>query len=93
MNIERSLWAVGVNNRVDLANAEAQIQERLAYQLMIEGVTLTAPHRVYLETDVKVGHDTTINDVSLRGKSTIGNGCTIGQGSVSSIVSLKMGFR
>ena len=28
LNIERSLWAVGVNNRVDLANAEAQIQER-----------------------------------------------------------------
>ncbi|MGB0646468.1 MAG: bifunctional UDP-N-acetylglucosamine diphosphorylase/glucosamine-1-phosphate N-acetyltransferase GlmU [Bradymonadia bacterium] len=80
---QRSLWAVGVNNRVDLANAEAQVQKRLAHQLMIEGVTLTAPHRVYLETDVTVGTDTTIEpDVSLRGHSTIGVGCTIGQGSI-----------
>ncbi len=83
LDLERSLWAVGVNNRLDLATAEAQIQSRLRTQHLLAGVTMLAPDRVYLETRVHIGSDTTLApDVTLQGSTRIGQNCTIGQGAI-----------
>lgn len=76
-----SRWAVGVNNRVDLAAAEAQLQLRVKNALMLSGVTMLDPTRVYVESAVQVGADTTLGlDVTLKGHTKIGEGCVIEQG-------------
>ena len=83
LDLERSLWAVGVNNRVDLSTAEAQVQTRLRTQHMLGGVTMLTPDRVYLETLVEIGVETVLApDVTLKGATRIGQHCSIGQGSI-----------
>ena len=82
LDAETSQWAVGVNNRVDLAAAEAQIQARLRTELMLLGVTMVDPSRVYVEAGVTVGPDTVLGpDVYLKGKTRVGAECHIEQGS------------
>lgn len=67
--------AGGVNDRVDLADAEARMQHRLRTGLMRGGVTLLQPETVFLHDGVSVGMDTVIEGgVSLLGQTTIGSG-------------------
>ena len=71
--------ALGVNDRVQLAEAERVYRRRLAERLMRAGVTMIDPATVYLDVDVEVGQDTVIlPNTHLRGGTTIGTGCTIG---------------
>ncbi len=78
---EAAADACGVNDRVDLADAEQRMQRRLRAQLMRDGVTLIDPARVTLHAGVEVGPDTVIEpDVSLLGQTFIGPGCHIEQG-------------
>jgi bifunctional UDP-N-acetylglucosamine pyrophosphorylase/glucosamine-1-phosphate N-acetyltransferase len=50
----------GVNDRVQLAGAEADIQARLRRTLMAGGTTLVAPETVFLQSDTKIGRDVII---------------------------------
>ena len=50
----------GVNDRNDLARAEAALQERLRRAAMSAGVTMTDPASVFLAWDTKFGRDVTI---------------------------------
>ncbi len=71
--------AIGVNDRVQLAEAERVYRRRQAERLMRAGVTMTDPATVYVEAGVEIGQDTTIlPNTHLRGGTTIGSGCTIG---------------
>jgi bifunctional UDP-N-acetylglucosamine pyrophosphorylase / glucosamine-1-phosphate N-acetyltransferase len=73
------LVVAGVNNRIDLADCEAELQRRLRERLMLDGVTMTDPTAVFVDHDVRVGRDTVIHPgVHLRKGSTIGEGCAIG---------------
>jgi bifunctional UDP-N-acetylglucosamine pyrophosphorylase/glucosamine-1-phosphate N-acetyltransferase len=73
--------ASGVNDRLDLAAAEARMQRRLRRSLMTDGVTLIDPARVTLHDGVEVGPDTVIEpDVSLLGSTRIGSRCHLEQG-------------
>lgn len=73
--------AHGVNDRVDLARAEARMQARLADELMRAGVTLVDPRRFRVDDGVEVGADTVIEpDVALLGATHIGRGCILEQG-------------
>lgn len=67
----------GVNDRVQLAAAEAVMQRRLRERIMREGATLTAPETVYLATDTKVGRDVVIEP-----HCVFGRGVLIGDGAV-----------
>jgi bifunctional UDP-N-acetylglucosamine pyrophosphorylase/glucosamine-1-phosphate N-acetyltransferase len=48
---------MGVNDRIQLAAAEAVLQDRLREQAMRAGVTLIAPHTVFFSSDTKIGRD------------------------------------
>ena len=68
---------MGVNDRVQLAAAEAAMQRRLRRRAMIEGATLIAPETVFLSMDTKIGRDVTIEP-----HVVIGKGVTIEDGAV-----------
>lgn len=52
--------ALGINNRAELAQAEAIWQERTRRRMMLAGVTLVAPETVYFSHDTEIGAETTI---------------------------------
>jgi len=70
---------MGINTRMDLANAHTAFKEQITLKWMEQGVTIVDPHSVYIEPDVKIGRDTLILPfTSLLGKTSIGSGCVIG---------------
>lgn len=73
----REAW--GINDRVQLAQAEAVMRERILTALMREGVTIVDPATTYVDAGVLVGPDTTLlPGTMLRGASRIGRECVIG---------------
>lgn len=69
----------GVNDRAQLAEATAIVQDRLRHALMLSGVTLIDPATTYLDRGVTVGRDTVIYPGTiLEGATTVGAGCRIG---------------
>ncbi|QEN87675.1 bifunctional UDP-N-acetylglucosamine diphosphorylase/glucosamine-1-phosphate N-acetyltransferase GlmU [Labrys sp. KNU-23] len=67
----------GVNDRLQLAAAEAVMQSRLRTVAMREGVTMTAPETVFLSHDTRIG-----NDVVIEPNCWFGPGVTIESGAV-----------
>lgn len=52
--------ALGVNNRAELAEAEAIWQQRRRRAAMLSGVTLIAPQTVFFSFDTEIGADTVV---------------------------------
>ena len=74
---------LGVNDRVQLAEAEAMLRRRVLEDLMRSGVTVEDPATTYVEAGVRVGADTILRPgVRLTGASVIGERCEIGPNSV-----------
>ena len=68
---------LGVNDRADLAKAEAELQDRLRTAAMQSGVTLIAPETVFLSADAVIEPDVIIEPHVI-----IGKGCQIGEGTI-----------
>ncbi len=68
---------LGVNDRVDLAAAEATLQSRLRTAAMQAGVTMIAPDTVFLAADAVIEQD-----VIIEPHVVIGSNCHIGEGTV-----------
>lgn len=51
---------LGVNSRVELAQAEAAFQARTRHAMLVAGVTMTAPETVFFAHDTVVGNDVVI---------------------------------
>jgi bifunctional UDP-N-acetylglucosamine pyrophosphorylase/glucosamine-1-phosphate N-acetyltransferase len=69
----------GVNDRLQLSVAEAELRRRTNEQLLRQGVTMVDPARTYIDTTVRVGGDVTIFPGSLlQGRTVVGAGCEIG---------------
>jgi bifunctional UDP-N-acetylglucosamine pyrophosphorylase/glucosamine-1-phosphate N-acetyltransferase len=69
----------GVNDRLQLASAEAELRRRTNESLLRSGVTMVDPQSVYVDTTVAVGRDVTLfPGVILQGSTTIGDGSEIG---------------
>jgi len=69
---------MGVNDRVQLAAAEAIMQGRLREAAMRGGATLIAPETVFLSADTKIGRDVLIEPhVVIRNGVRIEDGATI----------------
>jgi bifunctional UDP-N-acetylglucosamine pyrophosphorylase/glucosamine-1-phosphate N-acetyltransferase len=84
--------ALGVNDRADLAHAEARAWERKRQRLMREGVTMRLPETIAVDEDVQIGGDTVILPYSqLSGATVVGSACVIGPAAV--IVSSRLGDR
>ncbi len=70
---------MGVNDRLQLSEADRAVRERLCRELMAKGVTIVDPQTTYLGRLVSVGMDSVIfPGTHLRGKTTIGERCEIG---------------
>jgi bifunctional UDP-N-acetylglucosamine pyrophosphorylase/glucosamine-1-phosphate N-acetyltransferase len=70
---------MGLDDRVNLARAEALMRQRINEGWMLAGVTLLDPASTYIEASVEVGQDTVIYpNTHLRGSTTIGRDCRIG---------------
>lgn len=70
---------LGVNSRVQLAQATYVMQDRINARLMDAGVTMLDPALVWVGPEVTVGRDTELLPMTmLWGKTSIGEGCVIG---------------
>ena len=75
--------AMGVNNRVQLAEAEAVMRRRIRKRWMLEGVAMPDPSSVYIDFDVTLGQDTIVMpNTHIRGRTQIGAGCEIGPNAI-----------
>ena len=73
--------AHGINDRVDLARAEALLQFDRRQSLMRAGVTMRDPTRVWIDDAVEIGSDCVLEpDVSLLGTTRVASGCVVEQG-------------
>lgn len=79
--LEDSSEAMGINSRVQLAEAAAILRRRINEKWMLAGVTLIDPATTYIDEGVEIGPDTVIHPgVSLWGASRIGRDCLIEPG-------------
>jgi bifunctional UDP-N-acetylglucosamine pyrophosphorylase/glucosamine-1-phosphate N-acetyltransferase len=70
---------LGVNNRVQLAEAEQIFRRRILERHMYAGVTIIDPATIYIDEDVQIGSDTVIlPGTMITGKTTIGSWCRLG---------------
>jgi bifunctional UDP-N-acetylglucosamine pyrophosphorylase/glucosamine-1-phosphate N-acetyltransferase len=69
----------GVNDRAQLAVAEAELRARTNERWMRRGVTMVDPEQTYVDSSVELGMDVTLFPGSvLRGATVIGDGAEIG---------------
>lgn len=73
----------GINDRVQLNEAERIMQKRINETHMRNGVTMRNPESVYIEDGVEIGSDTEIcQNVTIKSGTKIGSDCVIGTGTV-----------
>ena len=79
----RPLDVLGVNSRVELARAHAELQRRHNRKLMESGVTLYAPETILIAPDCTIGPDTVIEaGTRISGGSRIGRDAHLATGAV-----------
>ncbi len=70
---------LGINDRIQLSNAEQIMQKRILEAHMKNGVSIIDPKTTFIEADVVIGRDTVIEPrTHLRGQTRIGEHCVIG---------------
>ena len=79
LEAQDALEALGVNDRVQLAQAAAEIRRRTLESLMLEGVTVEDPATTYVDPSVRVGRDSVLKPMTvLSGDTTLGEDCVVG---------------
>ncbi len=74
-----AMEAAGVNDRAQLAVAEAELRDRINERWMRRGVTMWDPERTYVDAGVHLTPDVSLlPGVILRGRCVIGEGSEIG---------------
>ena len=70
---------LGVNDRSQLATAEAELRQRINTSWMREGVTMVDPERTYIDATVELETDVRLlPGTILEGRTVIGTGAVIG---------------
>ncbi|MGH2961091.1 MAG: bifunctional UDP-N-acetylglucosamine diphosphorylase/glucosamine-1-phosphate N-acetyltransferase GlmU [Solirubrobacterales bacterium] len=70
---------LGVNNRADLALVTAEARRRILERHMLAGVTVVDPGATWIDADVEIEPDATIEPATcLRGATRIGAGAIVG---------------
>lgn len=73
---------LGINNRVQLAQAEDTVHRGICRNLMLSGVTLISPATTYIDASVTIDPDTVIYpNTTIQGNTHIGSDCQIGPNS------------
>ncbi|MFV0316216.1 MAG: bifunctional N-acetylglucosamine-1-phosphate uridyltransferase/glucosamine-1-phosphate acetyltransferase [Microthrixaceae bacterium] len=71
----------GVNDRAQLAAAEAELRRRTNHDLLGAGVTMVDPSATYVDTTVTLGRDVSLfPGVILQGSTVVGDGTEVGPG-------------
>ena len=74
--LEDSMEILGVNSKVELAQAGNILRDRKNISLMDDGVILIDPTNTYIEENVKIGKDTVIYPGAIiQGDTVIGENC------------------
>jgi len=77
--VRDSLETLGINNRVQLAEAEKIMRLQILYRLMMDGVTIVDPANTYIDEGVTIGADSVVYPGTvIEGKCSIGPECEIG---------------
>jgi bifunctional UDP-N-acetylglucosamine pyrophosphorylase / glucosamine-1-phosphate N-acetyltransferase len=83
MQIDDAREALGINNRLELAEVDQLLRLRKLREVMLGGVTIEKPETVTIDADVSIGMDTIVEPFSqILGNTTIGENCRIGTGSI-----------
>jgi bifunctional UDP-N-acetylglucosamine pyrophosphorylase/glucosamine-1-phosphate N-acetyltransferase len=83
LTIEDVSEVLGINNRVQLAEAERVMRQRVNEHWMLSGVTLVDPLTTYIDATVEIGQDTVVYpNTHVQGQTTIGCNVTLGPNSV-----------
>lgn len=88
LNVEKfpvgtPLDVLGVNSRVELADAQNELQMRRNRTLMLQGVTMNNPATISVSPDSSVDGDTILGPgVTISNGCRIGRSCTVGQGAI-----------
>jgi bifunctional UDP-N-acetylglucosamine pyrophosphorylase / glucosamine-1-phosphate N-acetyltransferase len=79
VTIDDAAEASGVNDRVQLADAEAELRVRINRAWMRAGVTMVDPTRTYIDATVELEPDVRVlPGTILEGRTTIGAGSVVG---------------
>ncbi len=77
--VEDFAETLGINSRVQLAEAETILRQRKLIDLMESGVTVMDPASTFVDTTVSIGQDTVLYPFTwIEGETTIGRDCRIG---------------
>jgi len=69
----------GINDRAQLAVAEAELRDRTNDRWMLQGVTMLDPERTYIDATVQLAEDVTLfPGTVLQGRTIVGRGAEIG---------------
>jgi bifunctional UDP-N-acetylglucosamine pyrophosphorylase/glucosamine-1-phosphate N-acetyltransferase len=83
---------IGVNNRAELAVVSSEARRRILEGHMLAGVTVTDPNATWIDADVKIAADATIEPgTSLRGRTEVGAGSVVGPN--TTLIDSKLGER
>lgn len=79
--VEDSHEILGVNDRVQLAEAAALMRDRINERWMREGVSMLDPSSTWIDVDVDLARDVTLlPQTTLRGPTSVATGARIGPG-------------
>ena len=79
LTVADPIEGAGVNDRAQLAAAEAELRDRINERWMRRGVTMVDPSATYVSTTVEIGVDATIlPGVVLEGSTVIGERAVVG---------------
>ncbi len=85
---------LGINDRAQLARANAVVRRRKLEDLMRSGVTIVDPATTYIEPEVQIEPDVTIEPgCHLKGRTRIARDCEIGPGSYITDTEVGVGSR
>ncbi len=74
---------LGINTRIELAEADGVLRARKSRELMLGGVTIENPETATVDLDAVIGADTLLQPfVQIRGASRIGENCLVGAGAI-----------
>lgn len=92
--IEDSLETAGINDRAQLADLEATLRGRINSGWLRAGVSMDDPSTVRIEEAVKLSRDVHLGaGVELRGQTSVGEGASVGKGSVLDDCAIGQGAR
>ena len=79
-----SLSPIGINNRAELAQAAAELRDRINEAHMLAGVTIVDPKTTWIDAGVELETDVVVHPFTvLRGRTSVASGAEIGPHAVA----------